>query len=81
MWADPAVTRFIGGKPSTVEESWTRLLRHAGHWNLLGFGYWAIEEKESGRFIGQAGFAYHQRVSGLPEIGWVSVGAGERLRH
>jgi len=22
MWADPDVTRFIGGKPSTKEESW-----------------------------------------------------------
>ena len=30
MWADPEVTRFIGGKPRTREESWMRFLRHAG---------------------------------------------------
>ncbi|TIU86288.1 MAG: GNAT family N-acetyltransferase, partial [Mesorhizobium sp.] len=22
MWAEPAITRFIGGKPRTREESW-----------------------------------------------------------
>lgn len=52
MWADPDVVRFIGGKPFTREESWVRLLRLLGHWKLLGFGYWAVELKESGRFIG-----------------------------
>jgi hypothetical protein len=25
MWADPAITRHIGGKPFTEEESWTRI--------------------------------------------------------
>ena len=34
IWAEPAVTRFIGGKPRTREESWLRFLRHAG---LLAF--------------------------------------------
>ena len=49
MWADPVVTRFIGGKPRTREESWIRFLRHPGMWSMLGFGFWAIEEKASGR--------------------------------
>ena len=30
MWADPAVTQHIGGKPIPEEESWTRFLRQAG---------------------------------------------------
>ena len=54
LWTDPEVTRFIGGKPSTTEEVWPRLLRYAGHWSLLGFGYWAITEKATGRFVGEA---------------------------
>jgi hypothetical protein len=45
MWADPVVTQHIGGKPIPEEESWTRFLRQAGHWALLGFGYWVVEEK------------------------------------
>ena len=55
MWADPIVTRHIGGKPFSEEDTWTRLLRYAGHWLLLGFGYWAIEEKDTGSFVGELG--------------------------
>jgi len=76
MWADPLVIRYIGGKPLTTEESWTRFLRYAGHWSLLGFGYWVAEEKQSGKFVGEIGFADYKRdiepsLKGVPEIGWV----------
>jgi len=76
MWADPAITRHIGGKPFTEEESWTRLLRYVGHWALLGFGYWVVEEKAMGGFAGEIGFADYKRkiepsLKDVPEIGWV----------
>lgn len=75
MWGDPAIVRHIGGKPSTPDESWSRILRYAGLWSLLGFGYWALEEKASRRFVGEAGFADFKRdlepsIGGMPEIGW-----------
>ena len=57
MWADPRVTQYIRPRPFTAEESWARLLRYIGHWALLGFGYWVIEEKATGKFIGECGFA------------------------
>ena len=76
MWGDPDVARYIGGKPSTREESWARLLRYAGHWELLGFGFWAVESKDSAQFIGDVGFANWRRditpsLEGMPEGGWV----------
>jgi RimJ/RimL family protein N-acetyltransferase len=76
MWADPLVTRYIGGKPLTEEESWTKFLRYTGHWALLGFGYWVVEEKATGNFAGEIGFADYKRdlqpsLKGVPEIGWV----------
>jgi RimJ/RimL family protein N-acetyltransferase len=76
MWADPVVTRHIGGRPFSEEESWTRLLRYVGHWALLGFGYWVVEEKATGSFAGEIGFADYKRdmeppLKGTPEIGWV----------
>jgi RimJ/RimL family protein N-acetyltransferase len=76
MWAEPMVTRYIGGKPSTEEESWSRLLRYVGHWALLGFGYWVVEEKAAGCFAGEVGFADLKRdleppLTDTPEIGWV----------
>ena len=75
MWADPVVTRHIGGRPFSEEESWTRLLRYVGHWALLGFGYWVVEEKPTGSFVGEIGFADYKRdmqppLKGTPEIGW-----------
>jgi RimJ/RimL family protein N-acetyltransferase len=74
MWAEAEVTRYIGGRPYTEEESWARLLRYAGHWSLLGFGYWVVEEKSTGNFIGEVGFADYKRdlppLRGIPEIGW-----------
>jgi RimJ/RimL family protein N-acetyltransferase len=76
MWADAVVTRFIGGQPLTEEEAWTKFLRYAGHWALLGFGYWVVEEKAAGTFVGEIGFADFKRdvqpsLKGVPEIGWV----------
>ena len=75
MWADPEVTRHIGGRPFSAEEVWTRLLRYVGHWSLMGFGYWVIRERASGRFVGEVGFADYKRdiepsLGGAPEIGW-----------
>jgi RimJ/RimL family protein N-acetyltransferase len=76
LWADPVVTRYIGGRPLTREEVWGRLLRYDGHWTMLGFGYWALEEKLTGAFLGELGFADLQReieprLDGMAEIGWV----------
>ena len=76
LWADPIVTRHIGGRPFTQEEVWTKLLRYAGHWALLGFGYWVVREKGTGRFVGEVGFADFKRemapsFGAAPEAGWV----------
>jgi RimJ/RimL family protein N-acetyltransferase len=75
MWSDPVVTRYISGKPSTEAKTWSRLLTYAGHWALLGFGYWAIEHKASQEFIGEVGFADFKRdidprMRNVPELGW-----------
>src|SRR4051812_39813343 len=76
MWAHPEVTRFIGNKPSTESQSWSRFLTYIGHWTLNGFGYWLVEEKIGGAFVGEVGFADFKReieppITGLPEAGWV----------
>jgi RimJ/RimL family protein N-acetyltransferase len=73
MWANPEVTRFIGGKVATREETWGRLLRYAGLWSLLGYGYWLAEDK-NGRLVGEFGFGQWQREItpplDVPEMGW-----------
>lgn len=76
MWADPLVVKHVGGRAFTEEESWTRLMRARGLWEVLGFGYWAVRETSTGRYIGEVGFADLRRelepsLYGLPEMGWV----------
>ena len=75
MWADPIVTRFLGGVPHSEEDAWARYMRIAGHWALLGFGFWCIVEKSSGLRVGEAGILDVKRnieppFHGTPEIGW-----------
>jgi RimJ/RimL family protein N-acetyltransferase len=78
MWSDPNVTRHIRDTPFNEEESWTRFLRYSGHWSVMGFGYWVVEEKHSGEFVGEVGFAEYRRelepsLKGVPEIGWALI--------
>lgn len=78
MWADPVITRFIGGRARTREETWIRLLRYTGMWPLIGYGFWAIEEKATSRLIGEAGFHDLKRdlvpsIDGTPEAGWALI--------
>lgn len=76
MWSDPGVTRFIGGKPQTREEAWSRLLRYGGMWALTGKGFWVIEEKDTRRFLGEVGVMDVKRDMDPPfaadenEVGW-----------
>jgi len=76
LWGDPETVRHITGKPSTPTESWSRLMTYAGHWALMGFGFWAVEEIASGRYLGDIGLADFKRglgprFDGTPEAGWV----------
>jgi RimJ/RimL family protein N-acetyltransferase len=76
LWSDPQVNRHITGKPSGREEAWARVLRYIGHWAALGYGFWQIRERATGRFVGEAGMADFQRdvsisFDGAPEAGWV----------
>lgn len=82
IWGDPDVTRLIGGKPASREETWNRLLRNIGHWEEMGFGAWMVCEKETGRLVGDVGFGNFQRAleppfGDTPEIGWVMSSAAQ----
>lgn len=76
MLADPDVIRFVGGKSLSREEAWRKLISCAGLWPILGYGYWSVERKGDGAYLGQVGFADFKRdlrrsIEGLPEMGWL----------
>ncbi len=72
---DPEVTRFLN-RPvdEPAVEAFFGVV--TDHWNEHGFGFYAVESRETGdggRFIGFVGVAYPTFLSGLaqrPELGW-----------
>ena len=77
LWAHTDVVRYLGlAKPSTREEAWARLNRYVGHWAMQGYGFWAVRERDGGRYVGEIGVADFKRdldpsLSGALEMGWI----------
>ncbi len=82
LWADPEVVHFITGRPLAPHEAWQRFLRYPGHWAIMGYGYWLVESRQDGRFLGEVGMADYRRqldldVGAAPEAGWVLTRAAK----
>jgi RimJ/RimL family protein N-acetyltransferase len=82
MWQEESVIRFTLRHPATREEAWTRFLRMAGHWPIMGFGWWAVEEKASARVVGEVGLLDYKRemqpsLEGKLEMGWGLMSGSE----
>lgn len=68
--SDLEVMEFIGqGKAMNRLDTWRQIAVMLGHWQLRGYGSWAIEEKASGKLVGRVGFINPEGWPGL-EIGW-----------
>ncbi|MGH7865507.1 MAG: GNAT family N-acetyltransferase [Candidatus Binataceae bacterium] len=64
--ADPMVMKYLGdGKPQERNVTWRQMASFIGHWELRGYGVWAVEEKSSGEFVGRVGLWYPQ---GWPDL-------------
>ena len=73
---DEEVVRYLGGNPHSREDAWRRMAAARGLWEMLGYGYWCVERREDGAYLGQVGFADYKRdmipsIEGLPEMGWI----------
>ncbi len=68
IYSDPDHARFIGGVKSR-EACLEKLLALAGHWQLFGWGRFAVEEKTSGEFLGHCGPTYVGNLD-QPEVNY-----------
>ena len=76
MLSDEETMRYIGGTGDRMD-AWTRMAAALGHWQLRGYGLFAVEEKTSGRFIGRIG-AYNPAGWPAIELGWALVPTAQR---
>lgn len=56
--------RFIGGACARPD-AWRRMATIIGHWTIRGFGFYAVDEKETGHFVGCIGLWMPE---GWPEL-------------
>lgn len=74
MCANEEIMRYLGGGNTLSRlEAWRHMAFLVGHWELLGYGIWAVEEKASGEFAGRIGF--------LNPVGWPGFEIGWTLAH
>jgi RimJ/RimL family protein N-acetyltransferase len=71
IYTDPDVTEWLG--PVDPAQTGTRIDAYLEHWRRHGYGIWAVEEVESGRFVGRVGLVHHDDWTASDhdaEIGW-----------
>jgi len=64
FYADESNAKYVGGVKDN-DQTWRALATHIGHWQLMGFGYWAVDDKKTGEFVGCVGL---WKSEGWPEL-------------
>ncbi len=71
MCTDAEVMRFLNATGAILSraDAWRQMSMYLGHWELRGYGTWAVEERGSGDFVGRVGLHFPE---GWPdrELGW-----------
>lgn len=69
VYAHPEVERFL--QPMSRTETEDQVAYLVAHWEHEGVGAWAVEDTETGRFLGRIGLLRHVDWPGEPvEVGW-----------
>jgi RimJ/RimL family protein N-acetyltransferase len=69
--SDAEVMRTLGEDGAlSPPEAWNNLMKLAGHWQLKGFGHWALEDRDTGALVGRAGLLRPPDWPDL-EVGWM----------
>ena len=67
--ADEATMRFLGGKVMDRALAWRNMAMVMGHWQIRGYGFFSVIEKETGAWVGRIG-PWNPEGWLQPEVGW-----------
>jgi RimJ/RimL family protein N-acetyltransferase len=68
-YSDPECTKYTIQRTLTEGESWRTMASIIGHWQLRGYGPYAVEEKQTGMVLGVVGLWFPNDWP-EPEIKW-----------
>src|SRR5687768_11856711 len=68
FYRDPQ-SAAIYGEDVRRSDVWRRIALFIGHWQLRGYGPWALEDRASGKFAGHCGLWFPEGWRD-PEVGW-----------
>ena len=64
------------GGPFTREEAWRLFASEVGHWPLMGFGPFSVDDRTTGAYLGEVGI-YQPPNFPEPELGWFVIDSAE----
>jgi len=67
--ADANTVRYLGREPMNRAEAWRSMAMVIGHWSIRGYGFFSLEHKDTGDWIGRVG-PWYPFGWPAPEIGW-----------
>ena len=66
---DEETVRYIGGEILEPAKTWRNMAAVIGHWQIRGYGFFSVEEKSTGKWVGRVGPWFPEGWP-APEIGW-----------
>lgn len=67
--ADENTVRYLGLSPMGRAEAWRSMAAAIGHWEIRGYGFFSLESKETGEWVGRVGPWFPEGWP-APEVGW-----------
>jgi RimJ/RimL family protein N-acetyltransferase len=67
--ADANTVRYLGVKPMNRAEAWRSMALVIGHWTIRGYGFFSVEHKGTGAWVGRVG-PWFPHGWPAPEVGW-----------
>lgn len=67
--ADEETVRYLGTAPMSRADSWRSMAMALGHWQIRGYGFFSVEHRETGEWVGRVGPWYPEGWLGR-EVGW-----------
>ena len=68
--ADEETVRYLNGEVLNRALAWRNMAMILGHWQMRGYGFFSVEEKDSGDWVGRVG-PWNPEGWPEPEVGWL----------